>query len=81
MWQSLTVSRIQENVSLISFCTSNSSVVNTEPSIFTLQFFAPSFLYCCPYCSVADGVCLFSTKLKRCSVLSTLTQTFYASEM
>lgn len=81
VWQSLTISCIQENVGLISFCTSNSSLVNTEASIFTLQFFPPSFLYCCPYCSVADGVCLFSTKLKRCSVQSTLIQTFYASEM
>lgn len=80
VWQSLTISCIQENVRLISFCTSNSSLVNTEASIFTLQFFAPSFLYCCLYCSVADGVCLFSTKLKR-SVQSTLIQTFYASEM
>lgn len=29
---------------------------------------------------MADGVCLFSTKLKR-SVQSTLIRTFYASEM
>ena len=81
VWKSVRPSRIRvykRYARFISFCTSNSSVVNTEPSVFTLQFFASSFLYYCPHSFVADGVCLFSCKLKTSYCASEMRLKFWS---